>query len=370
MKNKQMYMRSNIITIITLVIILIISITISSCTSEQEPTETSYRVIVQLKSDCNYSDLSFESKKEPVEAGSYIFVGTIATRKEILVLEQHSCVVRTMKLSELDKVLENIQNDLDSERDKEFQRTRIKRTIEDRDLTDKDDLREYLKQKQEEEQREMTTEMLSEYQLYVTPDADAVNELADNLDGIQEIYDEALSWVWVSEQYLNNQDEHWFTPEEFLTQTPTMPKNPKEGRPASDCSEQANTLASVLIADGISEENVRVVLGLVNFEGQRGGHAWVEIYENGRWIPLEATAGAYYDEETGILTGVRSLSYTYFVYHRYPSIEVWYYYNNLFFLDMTEATPKGNAPQHWQESSKSWLREDLERFESKDSSYS
>ena len=69
------------------------------------------------------------------------------------------------------------------------------------------------------------------------------------------------------------------------------------GRVASDCEEQANTLASILRARGVKAEDVRVVLGKVNFEGSIGGHAWVEVFEDGMWIPLEATSGDYWDDE-------------------------------------------------------------------------
>jgi hypothetical protein len=299
-----------------------------------------------------------------LEAGSYVFVGTRATRKEIQQLNQHDCVVRTMKISELEQVLDDVQNDLDSERDDEFQKTQITRTLEKKDVTDKDELRQYLTEKQELEQRETTTEIQSEYQLYVTPDADAVKDLADELESIQEIYDEALSWVWVSEEYLNGEQEYWFTPEEFLVETPDMKTNPSHGTPVSDCSEQANTLASLLLAYGLNDDNVRVVLGKVNFNGQIGGHAWVEMYENGRWIPLEATAGAYYYEETDTVSEAMPLSYTYFTHHTFPAITIWYYYNNVYFMDNTGQEPTGTYPDHWSEESRSYLKDDLKNLDS------
>lgn len=53
-----------------------------------------------------------------------------------------------------------------------------------------------------------------------------------------------------------------------------------------------NTLASLLIASGeYNESSVRVALGYVNFDGVTGGHAWVEVYEDGACFPLDATMG-------------------------------------------------------------------------------
>ena len=73
--------------------------------------------------------------------------------------------------------------------------------------------------------------------------------------------------MWVSERTLNDVIEKWLTPHEFLVDTPDYPTNPVPGRVASDCSEQANTLVSVLRAIGVSPDKVRVVLGEVNFDG-------------------------------------------------------------------------------------------------------
>jgi len=48
---------------------------------------------------------------------------------------------------------------------------------------------------------------------------------------------------------------------------PEYETKPVRGRVASDYEEQANTLASILRARGVKAEDVRVVLGKVNFEG-------------------------------------------------------------------------------------------------------
>ncbi len=346
------------LTCLTLLLLL------SSCTSS---SSSGVPVFIQFDTSCEYEELIPGEVTSEIKNTNFIIIGTTATIEQIHELDLNECVIRSFRPSELQTVLKDLQADFDEEADKELEKRTLSRTVEREDIPNREELLEYLKEKHKQDPRitqedeDVKGEVLSEYQLYVTPDAESVQDLADNLDGIQEIYDEALSWVWVSEEYLNGVKEYWYYPEEFLTETPENSNNPSPGTPASDCEEQANTLVSLLIADGYEPENVRVVLGEVNFNGQRGGHAWVEIYEDGHWIPLEATAGAYYDDETDTLYAATSISYDYFEYHRYPVIDVWYYYNNEYYLDMTEGTPQGTAPEHWEEEYKSWLAEDLER---------
>ncbi len=330
-----------------------------SC-SVSSPAEKTFSVVIQFNATCYDSSMVPNEIKRMLENDDYVFTGTEATAEQIQTLNKNTCVVRTFKPSELSTVLGDIQGDLDKDRDKQFQQQKIKRVLEERDVTGKDELKQYLQEKHQK----LPSTIISEYQLYVTPDADAIQELAATLNGTQEIYNEALSWVWVSEEYLNGVPEYWYTPEEFLTITPTLKTNPSKGIQASDCSEQANTLASLLLASGVDAKNVRVVLGKVNFDGQIGGHAWVEIYENEQWIPLEATAGAYYYEDTDRVSPAQNISYMYFRYHSYPVVEVWYYYNNIYFRDVTKRAGTGNFPENWKKSSRSYLRDELETFDS------
>jgi len=136
------------------------------------------------------------------------------------------------------------------------------------------------------------------YQDYVTPFDSAVRHLSDGVNGKIAAYRAAVGWVWVSDATLNGVDEKWLVPHVFLVDTPNYDTNPAKPREASDCEEQANTLVSLLRAEGVEAEDVRVVLGLVNFGGDEGGHAWVEVYENDKWLALEATSGPYYDDDS------------------------------------------------------------------------
>jgi len=170
----------------------------------------------------------------------------------------------------------------------------------------------------------------SYYQAYVTPDADAVISYLEenNLDNKYEIYEAALSWTWVSDERLNDVEEKWLTPTEFLKYTPDYSSNPANGSPASDCEEQANTLVSLMIASGeYDESTVRVAVGEVGFGNISGGHAWVEVYEDGEWLPLDPTDGPYYDDDSCELTSTDTSKTDYDKYRStvYPAVEVWYY---------------------------------------------
>jgi len=187
----------------------------------------------------------------------------------------------------------------------------------------------------------------SRYQLYVTPHDSAVETLAGKIDGVQKAYREAVQWIWISDRTLHGRDEKWLMPHEFLSDTPNYPSNPLKGNVVSDCEEQANTLVSLLRAEGASPEEVRVVLGKVKFESGEGGHVWVELRHNGEWLPLEATSGPYWDDDKGKLITKGGAPFNYYANHNYPVIEVWAYYNDIYYLD--PRTGSGNAPDSWSE---------------------
>ena len=186
---------------------------------------------------------------------------------------------------------------------------------------------------------------LSPWQKYVTPYDSEVRTLASSVSNKQEAYSTGVSWLWVSDQTLNGKAELWLMPHEFLVNTPGYPANPAQGRVASDCEEQAYTLVSLLRAFGISAPNVRVTVGKVNFGGKEGGHAWVEIYENGRWLALEATSGPYWNDSDATLHDRSGYSYDYFKTHSYPSVEIWGYFNEVYYYN--PSTGESNAPNYW-----------------------
>ncbi|UCE28592.1 MAG: transglutaminase domain-containing protein [Candidatus Bathyarchaeota archaeon] len=183
------------------------------------------------------------------------------------------------------------------------------------------------------------------YQDYITPSIPVVMLLSDEVNGKVEAYRVAVRWVWVSDDTLNGVEEEWLMPEVFLVDTPNYDTNPAKPRAASDCEEQANSLVSLLRAEGVEAEDVRVVLGSVNFDGDEGGHAWVEVYENERWLALEATSGPYYDDDSQRVMERRGMPYDYYWTTSYPSVDIWFCYNDVYYIDFIH--DEESAPDHW-----------------------
>lgn len=213
------------------------------------------------------------------------------------------------------------------------------------EMADKKELRDFLQANPPE-----TTGVLR-VQEYVTPYADAVQDYLkdEDLDDADEIYETAVSWIWVSDATLNNQPDGWLTPTEFLQDTPDFDSNPVSGEIVSDCTEQANTLASLLIGSGeYDEETLRVVMGQVTSSNINGGHAWIEVYEDGEWFPVDATVGPRYDDELGEVAypdNYEDIDFDYFRDENYSVVELWYYYNNKYIIDVSSGT--GDAPDNW-----------------------
>ena len=138
-------------------------------------------------------------------------------------------------------------------------------------------------------------------------------------------------------------------PRDFIQATPNMPTNPRPGFMVSDCESQAYTLVSILESIGTSLKNVRVVVGEVNFSGVTGGHAWVQIYEDGQWSELEATSGPSWNDETSTLENENSrcFSYNYFKNHPYPVVEYWAYFNDQYYYNPDSGQKSPNLPEHW-----------------------
>lgn len=196
-----------------------------------------------------------------------------------------------------------------------------------------------------ENSTQIASSQISNYQTYVTPNDPAVLAVAKGKTP-QQIYQTALSWVWIEDDVLNGETEKWLLPNVFLTQTPNMVSNPVVGRVASDCESQAYTLVSALRSAGISADEVRVVTGKVNFGGTIGGHAWVEVYDkNSGWFQLEATSGDFYDTKTNKLIPSQGIPYNYFQQYQYPSIVKWTMFNDQYFFDVTRG--QGVAPEIW-----------------------
>ena len=189
---------------------------------------------------------------------------------------------------------------------------------------------------------------ISYYQKYVTPNNLTVKtyQTSNGLTTAEKIYAAAVKWTWVSDQTLHGKSEWWLYPSQFIQDTPTDPDNPANGM-ASDCESQACTLVSILEALGTQKSNVRVVVGEVNFSGEIGGHAWVQLYENGNWFELEATSGPFWDDDDQKLVNNIGFSFSYFKTHPYPVVEYWAFFNDQYYYNPNNNKKSNNLPVWW-----------------------
>ena len=183
------------------------------------------------------------------------------------------------------------------------------------------------------------------FRIYVTPEDQAIKALAAQLNGVEEAYKVAVQWAYVSEQELNHVTDKWLTPHQFLTDTPHYPSNPLKGEAVGDCEEQAHTLASLIRAEGILPEEVRVALGEVRFGDEVTGHAWVELLTGGQWVVLDPGSGPYWDDKTEKLIPRRGMPFDYYAGHTYPVLQIWAYYNDVYCYDPRDGS--GNTPVSW-----------------------
>ncbi len=183
------------------------------------------------------------------------------------------------------------------------------------------------------------------FRFFVTPDDPAIKALAAQTHGYAKAYQMALQWIYVSDEKLNHSIDKWLTPDEFLTKVPYYPSNPLPGKAVSDCEEKANALVSIIRAQGVHPEEVRVVLGEVGFGDLDMGHAWVELFLEGQWTVLDPCLGPYWDDKADKLFCRQGVSFNYYRSHVYPVLQVWTYYNDVYYLDVSSVS--GDAPASW-----------------------
>ena len=104
-------------------------------------------------------------------------------------------------------------------------------------------------------------------------------------------------------------------------------------------------MVSLVRAEGIRPEEVRVALGEVKFDDGVTGHAWVELLIDGHWLVLEPSYGPYWDEKDGKLVRRRGLPFSYYASHTYPVVQVWAYYNDVYYFSPVDNW--GNTPVSW-----------------------
>ncbi len=283
-------------------------------------------------------DFSYE--RELASTDNYKFYVVKSSDLSELTLRSSVVKICEAKQTLLEKFVEYSKEVLSAESKEKIRELKLKKTT--LDCLELPQLKVYM----QEDGWDALPGQTSTYQQFVTPDEDVVQGLSKGKTA-HEIFEMAVGWTWVSDSILfNGKQEKWLLPVEFLTNTPVYSTNPSSGNVVSDCSEQANTLVSLLRASGVVAEDVRVGLGKVDFDGSIGGHAWVEIKEDGRWMVLDATCGPYYDGESEEVVSRGGVNYGYWKYHTYPEVEVWCYYNDVYFTDENEDVADGWSTQY------------------------
>ncbi len=106
-------------------------------------------------------------------------------------------------------------------------------------------------------------------------------------------------------------------------------------------------MVSLIRAEGIPPEEVRVALGETRLGDVKTGHAWIELLTNGHWIALDPSRGPYWDDEAGKLVRGLGRPFSYYTSHTYPVLQVHAYFNDTYYLDPRDGS--GNAPASWRE---------------------
>ena len=315
---------------------------------------------VQIDSNCDIEDV-LGDKEITLSASSDDFTFVIAKMplEETEAIIENKCVLKLVKPQEFKSMLAGLQVDFANDRIKKFANSNIGKAIVAKDITNRTEITKMLEEKMKE--RKLSGEeidVISPYQLYVTPNDKEVQNSVKNLNNYQAVLDftlQELAWIADSEftPYLEkagvevqSEDENWLTPAELLIITKDV--DPVKSVLKSDCSEQANYLVSALIAKGYDPEKVRVILAQVDFGGgDIGGHAFAQYYDEQYqvWVPLDPTMGISI-EEGELLEGIDSIAMDYFLTHDYGVKEMWYAYNNQYFLNF-EDQKDSNAPNSW-----------------------
>ncbi|MFH1751443.1 MAG: transglutaminase domain-containing protein [archaeon] len=353
------YKINKIVVVLTLILVILIS----GCVQPEQPINPPNNnpglppiepsedpldaYLVQVDRDCSREGVYFSQDQLMASLTGEDYWWVLELKEsEAKSLESKPCVLRVLDHVEAKTFISGLKDEVKAFALQKIQESGLIKTLKERDLLSKDELDDWLKENNPDFEPDPEGGQISRYQTFVTPEAQAIVSLASKFNDFSSAYQySARSWVWVSEQTLNNQSEKWLTPQEFLTQTPSMPSNPVKPSVASDCSEQANTLVSLYRAMGVSAVDVRVVLGEVNFDGEVGGHAWAQLKVDGEWLNLDPTSGPSWSDIEQKLNKSAGFFFTHFRFADYPVTEVWAYYNDQYVKDFH--SKKDNAPEGW-----------------------
>jgi len=146
-------------------------------------------------------------------------------------------------------------------------------------------------------------------QRFIQPDCPTIQQLASQLDSIEDAY------YWVAQNIFYVPDSSLGSSEVWLYPSQTIQR--KKG----DCEDFAILLCSLIRAKGTPAEEVRVVAGLVPSDGELVGHAWVELWYQGTWLPLETTTRGPQPPPP----------FEYYLTHTHPEHKRLYWFNDVYY---------------------------------------
>ncbi len=305
-----------------------------------------HRFVLQTDKSCSQTFIDTLSVHRSIDTSDFTFLIVDTTIAEVDPLLDASCIISIGDRAQIQNYIAYAKRLLAVESENLIEDEELDKSNDDiEDITTLEDVLEA-------DDWVVQPGQTSPYQNFIIPESSVIQEAVSGLTK-EEIFQTVSDVVWISDTQLHNTPEKWLTPEELLQDTEGLSTNPT-GRIASDCSEQANTLVSMLRASGIPSSDVRVALGLVDFGQGPGGHAWAEIKEDDKWMPIEATSGPFYDESTNQLIERSGTTFDYWRYHEYPVVEVWAYYNDEFFTDSSQEVAAG-----WSNPAETAIEEDL-----------
>ena len=185
---------------------------------------------------------------------------------------------------------------------------------------------------------------------YVTPSDEAVVTYAGRYDSVEATYEAAAEWVWVSDKVLYGVEDRWVMPCNFLD-SGQLETNPVPGTIVGDCEDQACCLVTLLRAQGLSPEDVRVGVGQVIIDDPETDnalvalHCWAEYRSEGTWVALDPSLATFWDVQRGALSHHDAKSVEYYENVPYPVVELWAYFNDQYYFCALNGY--GTAPVQW-----------------------
>jgi transglutaminase-like putative cysteine protease len=142
-------------------------------------------------------------------------------------------------------------------------------------------------------------------QRFIQPWDSQVQSIAAELSDAEDCYYWVAQNIRYVPDYSLGSDEVWLYPSQTISL----------GR--GDCEDFAILLCSLIRAVGIPASEVRVVAGTIPSDGDNVGHAWVELWYGGQWLPLEPST-----------RGHQTPPFDYYLTHEHVEVQRYYWFND------------------------------------------